>query len=190
MSAVVSPGFSWSAYMSVRKCLWRKPASWLVAVCERSENRGSGGGGWRKGTKSCCAPVTGVRKRSILRGYVPLGNLLTMGYRFPLGPLFWWPEKWRGCSGKYLFSRPFGEGGGTQVCKWPKYIYFWDNRWISSASHKTSAGFRSTPSQVYMYTYIHITHMYVYIHYIYIYIPYLSMATVRATKHLKKPSEC
>ena len=111
MSAVVSPGFSWSAYMSVRKCLWRKPASWLVAVCERSENRGSGGGGWRKGTKSCCAPVTGVRKRSILRGYVPLGNLLTMGYRFPLGPLFWWPEKRRGCSGKYLFSRPFGEGG-------------------------------------------------------------------------------
>ena len=26
--------------------LLRKPASWLVAVCERSENRGCGGGGW------------------------------------------------------------------------------------------------------------------------------------------------
>ena len=26
---------------------------------------------------------------------------------------------------KYLFSRPLGGGGGTQVCKWPKYIYFW-----------------------------------------------------------------
>ena len=28
--------------------LLRKPASWLVAVCERSENRGCGGGGCRK----------------------------------------------------------------------------------------------------------------------------------------------
>ena len=52
--------------------------------------------------------------------YVPPGNLLTVGYRFPLGPPFWWPEKRRGCSGKYLFSRPLGGGGGTQVCKWPK----------------------------------------------------------------------
>ena len=25
---------------------------------------------------------------------------------------------------KYLFSRPLGGGGDTQVCKWPKYIYF------------------------------------------------------------------
>ena len=27
----------------------RKPASWLVAVCERSENMGVWGGGWRGG---------------------------------------------------------------------------------------------------------------------------------------------
>ena len=67
----------------------RKPASWLVAVCERSENRGCGGGG----TKSRRAPVLSARKRSILLDYVPLGNLLTVGYRFPLGPPFWWPER-------------------------------------------------------------------------------------------------
>ncbi|CAL1153003.1 unnamed protein product [Cladocopium goreaui] len=71
----------------------RKPASWLVAVCERSENRGCGGGGCRKGTKSRRAPVLSARKRSILLDYVPLGNLLTVGYRFPLGPPFWWPER-------------------------------------------------------------------------------------------------
>ena len=107
--------------------LLRKPASWLVAVCERSENRGCGGGGCRKGTKSrrapvfCersenrgvggggCrkgtksrrAPVLSARKRSILLDYVPLGNLLTVGYRFPLGPPFWWPERPWGCIGKY-----------------------------------------------------------------------------------------
>jgi len=71
----------------------RKPASWLVAVCERSENRGCGGGGCRKGTKSRRAPVLSARKRSILLDYVPLCNLLTVGYRFPLGPPFWWPER-------------------------------------------------------------------------------------------------
>ena len=79
----------------------RKPASWLVAVCERSENRGCGGGGCRKGTKSRRAPVLSARKRSILLDYVPLGNLLTVGYRFPLGPPFWWPERPWGCIGKY-----------------------------------------------------------------------------------------
>ena len=79
----------------------RKPASWLVAVCERSENRGCGGGGCRKGTKSRRAPVLSTRKRSILLDYVPLGNLLTVGYRFPLGPPFWWPERPWGCIGKY-----------------------------------------------------------------------------------------
>ena len=31
---------------STLACILRKPASWLVAVCERSENRGCGGGGW------------------------------------------------------------------------------------------------------------------------------------------------
>ena len=81
--------------------LLRKPASWLVAVCERSENRGCGGGGCRKGTKSRRAPVLSARKRSILLDYVPLGNLLTVGYRFPLGPPFWWPERPWGCIGKY-----------------------------------------------------------------------------------------
>ena len=79
----------------------RKPASWLVAVCERSENRGCGGGGCRKGTKSRRAPVLSARKRSILLDYVPLGSLLTVGYRFPLGPPFWWPERPWGCIGKY-----------------------------------------------------------------------------------------
>ena len=59
----------------------RKPASWLVAGCERSENRGcGGGGGCRKGTKSRRAPVLSARKRSILLDYVLLGNLLTVGY--------------------------------------------------------------------------------------------------------------
>ena len=29
-----------------RSTLLRKPASWLVAVCEGSENRGCGGPGW------------------------------------------------------------------------------------------------------------------------------------------------
>ena len=87
-------------------CVWevvllRKPASWLVAVCERSENRGCGWGGCRKGTKSRRAPVLSARKRSILLDYVPLGNLLTVGYRFPLGPPFWWPERPWGCIGKY-----------------------------------------------------------------------------------------
>ena len=61
----------------------RKPASWLVAVCERGENRGCGGGGCRKGTKSRRAPVLSARKRSILLDYVPLGNLLTVGVSIP-----------------------------------------------------------------------------------------------------------
>ena len=83
--------------------LLRKPASWLVAVCERSENRGCGGGGCRKGTKSRRAPVLSARKRSILLDYVPLGNLLTVGYRFPLGP---------------HFGEPFGVlGRGADVCE-------------------------------------------------------------------------
>ena len=89
-----------SAYIHIC-CILRKPASWLVAVCERSENRGCGGGGCRKGTKSRRAPVLSARKRSILLDYVPLGNLLTVGYRFPLGPPFWWPERPWGCIGKY-----------------------------------------------------------------------------------------
>ena len=61
----------------------RKPASWLVAVCERSENRGCGGGDCRKGTKSRRAPVLSARKRNILLDYVPLGNLLTVGIDSP-----------------------------------------------------------------------------------------------------------
>ena len=42
-----------------------------------------------------------VRKRSFLPGFVPLGNLLTVGYRCPLGPPFWWPKRPWGCIGKY-----------------------------------------------------------------------------------------
>ena len=88
-------------YVHLCSFMLRKPASWLVAVCERSENRGCGGGGCRKGTKSRRAPVLSARKRSILLDYVPLGNLLMVGYRFPLGPPFWWPERPWGCIGKY-----------------------------------------------------------------------------------------
>ena len=110
--------------MSLHILVLRKPASWLVTVCERSENRGSGGGGCPKGTKIGCAPVTGARKRSILLGDVPLGNLLTVGYRFPLGPPFWWPEKRRGCRGKYLFSRPLGGGVPRSVNGLNLYTYY------------------------------------------------------------------
>ena len=53
----------------------RKPASWLVAVCERSENRGCGGGGCRKGTKSRRAPVLSARKQSILLDCVADGGV-------------------------------------------------------------------------------------------------------------------
>ena len=80
----------------------RKPVSWLVAVCERSKNRGcGGGGGCRKGTKPRRAPVLSARKWSILLDYILLGNLLTVRYWFLLDPPFWWPEKPWGCIKKY-----------------------------------------------------------------------------------------
>ena len=77
----------------------RKPASWLVAVCERSEDRGCGGGVVAEREWNLAVPR--ARKQSILPGYVPLGNLLTVGYRFPLGPPFCWPERPWGCIGKH-----------------------------------------------------------------------------------------
>ena len=68
-SWIVSWEFPWTLWN-----LLRKPASWLVAVCERSENRGCGGGWLPKGTKSRRAPVLSARKRSILLDDVPLDN--------------------------------------------------------------------------------------------------------------------
>ena len=44
-SARTRPGGPWPDYES-------QPGSWLVAICERSENRGSGGGSWQTGQKS------------------------------------------------------------------------------------------------------------------------------------------
>ena len=47
----------------------RKPASWLVAVCERSENRGCGGGRLPKeGTKSRRAPCVERQKTEHFAG--------------------------------------------------------------------------------------------------------------------------
>ena len=63
------------------------PEDWLVAFCDRRENRGSGGRASFLGPKSRCAPGRRVCEQSRFQGYVPCCNLLTVGYRFPPGPL-------------------------------------------------------------------------------------------------------
>ena len=46
----------------------RKPASWLVAVCERSENRGCGGGGLPKGNEISPCPCVERQKTEHFAG--------------------------------------------------------------------------------------------------------------------------
>ena len=42
----------WYCSMVTVACYESQPGSWLVAICERSENRGSGGGSCQTGQKS------------------------------------------------------------------------------------------------------------------------------------------
>ena len=80
----------------------RKPASWIVAVCEQSEYKGSG-------RRACPSPPKSryylggrVGFGSIFPGHVPCGKRVTVGYRFLLGP---------------HFGEPFGVlGRGADVC--------------------------------------------------------------------------
>ena len=80
----------------------RKPASWLVAVCERSENRGCGGGWLPKGNEISPCPCVEREKTEHFAGLCTTRQFADgVGYRFPLGPPFWWPERPWGCIGKY-----------------------------------------------------------------------------------------
>ena len=112
----------------------RKPASWIVAVCERSEYKGSGGRACPSRPKSRYYLGGRVCFLSVFPGHVPCGKRLTVGYRFPLGPHFGEPsgvlgrgadvcEKGEGVLaqiGKVRVKAPFATavdvgGGGTKV---------------------------------------------------------------------------
>ena len=78
---------------SLRKAV-RRTDSLLFAtegLLFATEGRIGGPGGRASflGTKSRRALGRRVVQRSRFQGYVPCGNLLTVGYRFPPGPFFW-----------------------------------------------------------------------------------------------------
>ena len=56
-----------------------QPGSWLVAICERSENRGSGGGSCQTGQKS----GKWVAASMVWQGNVPGGKTVTVGIDSP-----------------------------------------------------------------------------------------------------------
>ena len=81
----------------------RKPASWIVAVCEQSEYKGVWGEGLPKSAKISLLLGGRVCFGSVFPGHVPRGKRVTVGYRFPLGP---------------HFGEPFGVlGRGADVCE-------------------------------------------------------------------------
>ena len=69
----------------------RKPAgrvgwSW---ICEWNEKGGVGGRGWREDPKTRYSLRWSLCRRTSSPGDVPLGNQVTVGYRFPPGRRFW-----------------------------------------------------------------------------------------------------
>ena len=63
--------------------------SWLVAICERSENRGSGGGQLPNWTKIGKIGGDCSEKKVWFCRYCTRRQNSDGGYRFPLGPVSW-----------------------------------------------------------------------------------------------------
>ena len=92
----------------------RKPASWIVAVCEQSEYKGVWGRACPSGPKSRYYLGGRVCFGSVFPGHVPCGKRVTVGYRFPLGPHFGEPF---GVLGRGADVCEKGEGGLAQIGK-------------------------------------------------------------------------
>ena len=61
----------------------RKPASWLVAVCERSENRGCGGGWLPKGNEISPCPCVEREKTEHFAGLCTTRQFADGGVSIP-----------------------------------------------------------------------------------------------------------
>ena len=82
------------------------PGDWLVAFCDRRENRGSGRRASFLWPQSHRAPGRRVFRRSCFQAHVPCRDLMTVGYRFPPGP-----------SGRVLLESGSGRSLGWAWCR-------------------------------------------------------------------------
>ena len=70
-------------YVHLCSFMLRKPASWLVAVCERSENRGCGGGWLPKGNEISPCPCVECEKTEHFAGLCTTRQFADGGVSIP-----------------------------------------------------------------------------------------------------------